>query len=100
MYVLNKNARTNTVTLSAESGLYSKNLVARDINLIALDKIEGRLKIKAKARYNQNEQPATAEQSGENELHIEFDAPQRALTRGQSAVLYDGDIVVGGGIIA
>jgi tRNA-specific 2-thiouridylase len=99
MYVLNKNVETNVVTLCTNSELYSKSLIARNINLIALDKIERRLKIKARARYNQSEQPATAEQTGADELRIEFDNPQRALTRGQSVVLYDGDIVIGGGTI-
>ena len=99
MYVCGKCAETNTVTLCADEELYSKNLTAYDINLIAADKIESKINIKAKIRYNQKEQPAVVEQIGENELRIEFDSPQRAITKGQSVVLYDGDIVVGGGTI-
>jgi len=57
------------------------------------------MKIKAKVRYNQSEQPAIVEQTGEDTLHIEFENPQRAVTKGQAVVLYDGDIVVGGGTI-
>jgi len=47
----------------------------------------------------QAEQTATAEQTGKDSLHIEFDSPQRAITPGQAVVMYDGDIVVGGGTI-
>jgi tRNA-specific 2-thiouridylase len=56
--------------------------------------------VKAKIRYRQKEQSATVEQLGEDTLRIEFDTPQRAITKGQSVVLYDGDYVIGGGIIA
>ena len=57
------------------------------------------MRVKAKIRYNQKEQPATVEQIGENRIKVTFDEPQRAITKGQSVVLYDDDIVVGGGII-
>ena len=100
MYVLNKNIENNAVTLCTDEQLYSKSLIARDINLIAVDKIDGRLKVKARARYNQAEQPATVEQTFADELRVDFDSPQRALTKGQSVVLYDEDIVIGGGVIA
>ena len=52
-----------------------------------------------KIRYNQTEQPAVVTQTEEDTLHIVFDEPQRAVTKGQAAVLYDGDTVVGGGTI-
>ena len=51
-------------------------------------------------RYRQKEQPATVLQTGPGELRVVFDQPQRAVTPGQSLVLYDGDVVVGGGKIA
>ena len=100
LYVKAKDAGANVVTLCTERGLYSRSLIARDINLIACDKIGGRLRVNARARYNQREQPATVEQTGTDELRVEFDEPQRALTGGQSVVLYDGDIIIGGGTIA
>jgi len=99
MYVYDKNVENNTVILCRNDELYSKNLVAHDINLIPFDKINGRIKIKAKVRYNQPEQPAIVEQTGEDKIYVEFENPQRAVTRGQAVVLYDGDIVVGGGTI-
>ena len=54
---------------------------------------------KAKIRYGQKEQWATVRPTGEDTVHIEFDEPQRAITSGQAAVLYDGDVVIGGGTI-
>jgi tRNA-specific 2-thiouridylase len=99
LYVAAKSVAANTVTLGPESNLYSTSLVARDINLIACTRLDRPMRVTVKTRYLQSEQPAFAEQSSENELRIEFDAPQRAITPGQTAVLYDGDIVVGGGTI-
>lgn len=99
MYVQSKCAVTNTVILCTDEELHSKSLTACDINIISGGQIHGRMKINAKVRYNQKEQPAVVEQTGEDELHIEFDSPQRAVTKGQAVVLYDGDIVVGGGTI-
>ncbi len=89
----------NTVTLGDEPALFSKSLDAEDINLIAVDKLQTPLRVMAKPRYGKKDAPATVWQTGENSLHVEFDEPQRALTRGQSVVLYDGDLVIGGGII-
>ena len=98
-YVCAKDPLRNTITLGSESSLYSKTLVADRINLIACESMEKPMRVKVKTRYLQTESPATAIQSGEDEIRIEFDEGQRALTPGQSAVLYDGDYVVGGGII-
>ncbi len=90
---------TNTVTLADEDMLFSKELYATDINLIAAERIDTPIRVTAKVRYGAREALATAVQTGEDELHVIFDEPQRAMTRGQSVVLYDGDTVVGGGII-
>ncbi|MDR1588302.1 MAG: tRNA 2-thiouridine(34) synthase MnmA, partial [Treponema sp.] len=100
IYVAAKTPAGNTVTLGPESCLYSSSLVARGINLIACADIKQPLRVKVKTRYLQREEPATALQTGDDELRLEFDRPQRAVTPGQAAVMYDGDIVVGGGTIA
>ncbi len=90
---------SNTVTLGDEDLLFSDELYASDINLIAVSEISSPLRVTAKVRYSAKEAPATVVQTGDNELYIKFDTPQRALTRGQSVVLYSDEIVVGGGII-
>lgn len=99
MYVKKKDLEKNEVILCDNESLFSKELYASDINLISCEKIDKPMKIKARVRYNQSEQPATVEQLDENTLHIVFDEPQRAISYGQAVVLYDGDYVVGGGTI-
>lgn len=99
MYVKEKSLGENKVVLCTNDRLFSKELYATDINLISVEKITTPLHIKARVRYNQPEQPATVEQIDDNTLHIVFDEPQRAISKGQAVVLYDGDYVVGGGTI-
>ncbi|MGN1418781.1 MAG: tRNA 2-thiouridine(34) synthase MnmA [Acutalibacteraceae bacterium] len=99
LYVYQKDLKNNRVVLSSEDKLFSKSLDAEDINLIAYDKLEKPIRVKAKVRYKQPEQWATVTQTDENHFHVEFDFPQRAFAKGQAVVLYDGDVVVGGGTI-
>lgn len=99
VYVCGKNLRDNTVIVGSDMDLYSKSLICRDINLIALDKIDGFLKVSAKTRYKQKEQPAVITQIDENRIRVDFEKPQRAITSGQAVVFYDGEVVIGGGTI-
>lgn len=99
MYVCKKDVNNNTVTLGNNEELFSKTLTANNINLISIDKIDKPLNINAKIRYNQKEQPATVTQIDTDRILVEFKEPQRAIAKGQSVVLYDGDYVVGGGTI-
>lgn len=98
-YVVRKDMDANTVTLGLESDLYTKSLIADDFNLISVEKLDEPMRVTAKTRYSQREQPATVTYLGNGEYKVEFDEPQRAVTSGQAVVLYDGDIVVGGGTI-
>lgn len=100
MYVKEKDLAGNKVILCDNSRLFSRELYAKDINLISCERIDKPIKIKAKVRYNQPEQNATVEQTDENTIHVVFDEPQRAISKGQAVVLYDGDVVVGGGTIS
>lgn len=99
MYVKEKDIANNKVILCDNDRLFSKEIYAKDINLIAYEKLDKPLHIKARVRYNQPEQDATVEQLSDNKLHIVFDKPQRAISKGQAVVLYDEDVVVGGGTI-
>ena len=98
-YVCAIDPAANTVTVGGEDRLFSSRLEAVDINMIACERLDAPIRVRAKIRYSQQEQWATAEQTAPDRLHLEFDAPQRAITPGQAVVLYDGDVVVGGGRI-
>jgi tRNA-specific 2-thiouridylase len=100
LYVTAKNASTNTVTLGHGTELMCASLVACDLNWIAIENLTGEIKAAAKTRYNQKEQPCTIKPLDKGRVKVLFDEPQRALAPGQRAVFYDGDIVIGGGIIA
>ncbi|MCL2009594.1 MAG: tRNA 2-thiouridine(34) synthase MnmA [Synergistaceae bacterium] len=99
MFVREIHAGSNSVVVGTSEELYSKSLTACDVNLIPFEKIDKPMKIRAKIRYKQPEQPATAWQTDADTLRIEFDVPQKAITKGQAVVLYDGDVVIGGGTI-
>ncbi len=99
-YVLSKDSVNNTVTLSTnESRLFYKKIEVKDVNLIAADSLCDGTAVTAKLRYKHKDQPARIYNAGEGKIILEFDSPQRAPAPGQAAVFYDGDIVVGGGII-
>ncbi|MBQ8401397.1 MAG: tRNA 2-thiouridine(34) synthase MnmA [Clostridia bacterium] len=99
MYVCAVNPSDNTVVLGKESELYTRELTAKDINLISLPYIEKPIRVKAKVWYRQPEMRATVTQTDADTIRVAFDEPQRAVTAGQAVVLYDGDTVVGGGTI-
>ncbi len=98
MYVSGKNIEKNTVTLSTNEELFSSELTAYDFNWI-VPKPDEEIKCSAKVRYNMKEQSATAFVNQDGTVTVRFDSPQRAITKGQSVVLYDGDTVLGGGTI-
>ena len=79
--------------------LFHRELDVEDFNFISFDTPPAEFRAKAKVRYRQKEQWATVKVTGEHSVHIIFDEPQRAITKGQAAVLYDGDVVIGGGVI-
>lgn len=99
MYVCKINTADNTVTLGRNEDLYSKDLDARDFNWIVTDNPPEKMRVKAKIRYRHKEQWAIVTPTGRDSIHLVFDEPQRAITKGQAVVLYEGDIVVGGGTI-
>ena len=98
-FVKNINPQNNTVTLCDNEELFSKEVTAKNINLISVDSVRDQMRVKAKIRYRHEAQWATVTQPDDNTLHVIFDEPQRAVTKGQALVLYDGDTVVGGGEI-
>lgn len=100
MYVCRICPETQTVVLGREKDLYSREVTAADFNWISGEAPKGKIRCKAKIRYRQTEQWATAEALPDGRVNIIFDEPQRAVTPGQAAVLYDGDVVLGGGTVS
>ena len=99
LYVLEKNAAGNTVTLGPDSALYTRDLTAEEMNWISIPSLDGPMAVTAKTRHSQREAAALAEPLPEGRIRVVFQEPQRAVTPGQAVVLYDGRSVVGGGII-
>ena len=99
MYVVEKDVDNNKVILGFNDDLFKKEVNVKNISFTACDGLDKPERLCAKIRYNQKEQPATVTQTDENHFKIVFDEPQRAITKGQAAVLYDGDTVVVGGTI-
>ena len=99
MYVMDVDIEKNQVVLGRNEDLFSKRLVANDVNLISISHIDAPIRVTAKVRYRHTEAPATVNPLPDGKIEVIFDEPQRAITKGQAVVLYDGDIVVGGGTI-
>ena len=97
MYVCELQPETNRVILGLNEDLMSTRLAADNVNRLA-DFYDG-MRVSARARYNMKESPARVFITAKDRIEVEFDEPQRAITAGQSVVLYDGDIVLGGGRI-
>ena len=99
VYVCAKDMQNNTVTVGPNAALFSPSLRANDWNWYPFDELTQPMRVTAKTRHSQFEQAATVYPEEEGFARVEFDEPQRAVTPGQAVVLYDGDMVVGGGTI-
>ena len=99
VYVCAKDMHANTVTVGPEAALYRKSLIAGDWNWLPFPALTEPLRVMAKARYRHIPQPATVYPAEDGNATVVFDEPQRAITPGQTVVLYDGDMVVGSGTI-
>lgn len=99
VYVCAKDMEQNTVTVGPNEALFRRTLRANDWNWFPFPAPEAPLRVKAKLRSRHTEQPATVYPEDNGYARVEFDDPQRAITTGQAVVLYDGDLVIGGGTI-
>ena len=101
LYVIDIDPAQNRVTVGEKESLLKPALVARQINILddALRASGGPIRCQARIRYNHEPAPAVAQLTADDELTVRFDDPQSAITPGQAVVLYDGDVVLGGGWI-
>ncbi|MDP2939198.1 MAG: tRNA 2-thiouridine(34) synthase MnmA [Candidatus Omnitrophota bacterium] len=98
-YITKIDARKNLIIVGSKDELYSSGLIAKDFNFISMDYPKTRLVVKTKIRYNHKEVKSVLTPIKRNCIKVEFESPQRAVAPGQSAVFYDKDIVLGGGVI-
>ena len=98
-YVCKKNPIDHSVTLGSNEDLFTRELTAHRANLIALDRINAPMRVEAKIRYQAKPAKAELEQLDADRFRLRFDDPQRAISAGQSVVLYSDETVIGGGII-
>ena len=99
LYVIQIKGDASQVVVGPSDQLYSKTLRTRRCNLIAVEDISAPMRVTVKIRHRHEGAPAVLEKAGDDELLVTFDEPQRAVTPGQAAVFYEGEIVVGGGWI-
>ncbi|MGC8858510.1 MAG: tRNA 2-thiouridine(34) synthase MnmA [Ignavibacteria bacterium] len=100
VYVARIDAENNIVYLDDKEGLFHTTFIARDINLIKYTKIDERIRASVKVRYKDSATPATIEQIDNTRVKVTFLEPKKSITPGQSAVFYENEDVIGGGIIA
>ena len=99
LYVKRIDPERNEVVLCRDEALYSRTLTAKELNWMAFDTPPDSFRASAKIRYRHTEQPCTVKALPGGRVAVEFDEPQRAATPGQAVVFYDGDTVLGGGVI-
>ena len=99
LYVLKIRGDRHQVVVGGAEELLSGTLRARGMNWIAIDDLREPMRVDAKIRHRHQAASAIVEKTGEDEVLVTFDAPQRAITPGQAVVFYEGDAVVGGGWI-
>ena len=100
LYVLQIKGDTRQVIVGTDEDLYSRTLQTRRNNLISVTELSEPMPVAVKIRHRHQPAPAMIQSTGPDQILVTFDDLQRAITPGQAAVFYDGDVVVGGGWIS
>lgn len=100
LYVLELRKDTNEVVVGFADKTFKNFLVANKLNWIAIDKLTEEMNVTAKIRSTQQPVPVKIIPIGEDEVKVVFEDAQKSIAIGQSAVFYQDDVVLGGGIIA
>jgi len=99
LYVIDIDPERNAIIVGEERELYREEFYAEELNWVSIEKLEEPIEVKVKIRYKSDETDCTVIPVSEDRVLVRFKKPQRAVTPGQASVFYDGDTVVGGGII-
>ena len=100
LYVLRKNAADNSLVVGTKDELGTLELTARDVNWPSGEAPTEPFRAEVKIRYTAQAVEAAVIPNGQDQVQIQFDAPVRDATAGQAAVFYQGDVLIGGGIIS
>ena len=100
LYVLGKNAESNTLVVGTKDELGSSEFTARDVSWVSGEMPSEPFRAEVKIRYTAREVEALVTPLGEDQVQVRFDALQRDVTAGQAAVFYQGDVLIGGGLIS
>ena len=98
LYIRSIDAKENRIVVTDRANLFSKGLIAKDLNLISIDTLTAPQDVKVKIRLRHKEIPATVFPHGKDKIRVMFKEPQMSVAPGQSVVFYTGTTVVGGGI--
>ena len=99
LYVVDIDGQNNNVIVGGKQDVYASEFIVSDLNWMAFDKLAESLVLKARIRYLHHEAEAVISPTEGDKVNVKFTEPQMAVTPGQAAVFYDGDLVVGGGTI-
>jgi tRNA-specific 2-thiouridylase len=99
LYVVGIDSKSNSVIVGGKQDVYADEFIVSDLNWIAFSNLREPLTLKARIRYLHHEAEAVISPAEGDNVIVKFTDPQLAITPGQSAVFYDGDVVVGGGTI-
>jgi tRNA-uridine 2-sulfurtransferase len=99
LYVLQIKGDSRQVIVGDQENLYSRTLRTQRANLISIEDLTEPMRVAVKIRHRHEPASALIDKTGEDEILVSFDEPQRAITPGQAAVFYNGEVVVGGGWI-
>ncbi len=99
LYVTSIDRERNAVVVGTKEEVYGDGLECSELNWIAIQELRRSTRVKAKIRYSHRETEAIIAPLGEDRARLKFREPQMAITPGQAAVFYNGDVVVGGGTI-
>jgi tRNA-uridine 2-sulfurtransferase len=100
LYVIQIKGNSRQVVVGNQEELYTRTLWVQRTNLISVEELREPMRVTVKIRHRHEGAPALIEKSGDDQIMVTFDQPQRAVTPGQAAVFYADDVVVGGGWIA
>jgi tRNA-specific 2-thiouridylase len=99
LYVLEIQPEENRIVVGDRDQLFKRSVCLSQVNLIGIDKLVSHVQVKAKIRYKHPEAKAVLIPLEKKQVRLDFEKPQRAVAPGQSAVFYDGEVVIGGGVI-